>query len=150
MFSPSNLRLAHSYASAFIAPTIVFFALSGALQVLNLHKAHGAYEPSPLVAAMARLHKDQVLTPDPPRDAGPPGFSPKDFGPPPGPGGGRPKPRMRLATQILKWLFVFEALTLIATTLLGVWIGVTHPKRARTFWIVLAAGVVVPVALIVL
>jgi hypothetical protein len=56
---------------------------------------------------------------------------------------------MKLATQLLKWLFVFEALTLVATTLLGVWIGVTHPKRARTFWIVLAAGVVVPVALIV-
>jgi hypothetical protein len=149
MFSASNLRLAHSYASAFIAPTIVFFALSGALQVLDLHKAHGSYEPSPLVAAMARLHKDQVLAPDPPRDAGPPDGGPKELGLPRGPQAARPKPHMKLATQLLKWLFVFEALTLVATTLLGVWIGVTHPKRARTFWIVLAAGVVVPVALIV-
>jgi hypothetical protein len=148
MISPSTLRLAHSYASAFIAPTIVFFALSGALQVLNLHKAHGSYEPSPLVAAMARLHKDQVLAPDVPRDAGPPGFLPKDFDAARGPEGRRPKPHMTLATKLLKGLFVFEALTLVATTLLGVWIGVTHPKRARTFWIVLAAGVLVPVALI--
>jgi hypothetical protein len=150
LFSASGLRLAHSYASAFIAPTIVFFALSGSLQVLNLHKAHGSYEPSPLIAAMARIHKDQVLTPDTSRDAGPPGFVPKAFGPPRGPNSGRPKPHMTLATKLLKGLFVFEALTLVATTLLGVWIGATHPKRARAFWIVLAAGVLVPVVLIVL
>jgi hypothetical protein len=150
MFSASGLRLVHSYVSAFIAPTIVFFALSGSLQVLNLHKAHGDYEPNPLVAAMARIHKDQVLAPDTPRDLGPPGFSPKDFGQPRGPEGGRPKPHMSLATKLLKGLFVFEALMLVATTLLGVWIGATHPKRARTFWIILALGVLVPVALIVL
>jgi hypothetical protein len=151
VFSASGLRLAHSYASAFIAPTIVFFALSGALQVLDLHKAHGGYEPSPLIAAMARIHKDQILAPDlPPPGAGPPGFGPKDFGPPRGAEGGRPKPHMTLATKLLKGLFVFEALTLVATTLLGVWIGATHPKRARTFWIILAAGVLIPVALIAL
>ena len=150
MFSASSLRLAHSYVSAFIAPTIVFFALSGSLQVLNLHKAHGSYEPNPLVAAMARIHKDQVLSPDMPRDAGPPGFSPKDFGQPRGPEGGLPKPHMSLATKLLKGLFVFEALLLVATTLLGVWIGATHPKRARMFWMILALGVLVPVALIVL
>jgi hypothetical protein len=92
---------------------------------------------------MARVRKDQVLAPDPPRDAGPLGFSPNDFGQPRGLEG-RPKPHMSLATKLLKGLFVFEALTLFATTFLGVWIGVTHRKRARTFWIVLAGGVVGP------
>ena len=54
------------------------------------------------------------------------------------------------AALVLKGLVVLEALALVFATLLGIWIGVTHPKRARTFRIVLVAGTLLPVALIVL
>ena len=157
--SASGLRLAHSYVSAFIAPMIVFFAISGSLQIYDLHEAHDAYKPGSLISSLARLHKNQVFAPEPQHGAEPPGgrqaeaTSPGDR--PKGelakkraPQGKRPEREPTLATQILKALFVFEALALVLTTLLGVWIGVTHPKRARTFWIILGAGALLPIALI--
>lgn len=128
---------------------IVFFSISGSLQVFALHEAHGAYKPSSLISAMAGLHKNQVFAPEPQRGAGRPEGPQGESAPPRGPQGRREKPKPTLATQALKLLFVLEALTLVATTLLGVWIGVTHPKRARTFCIILAAGTLLPIALMV-
>jgi hypothetical protein len=136
--SASGLRLIHSYISAFVAPTIVFFAISGALQIVRLNDAHGTYQPNALITAMAQLHKDQVLAPVVERGA-----------PRPAKHGKAAPPPMRLDTILLKALFITAALALVVTTLIGSWIGATHPKRARTFRIVLAAGVVVPVLLIV-
>jgi hypothetical protein len=149
LFSASGLRMLHSYVSAFIAPMIVFFAISGSFQLFNLHQAHGDYTPSIVISTMAGIHKDQVFSLEshrgPERPAGPQG----DKGPPRGPQGAGERSQPAVGTLLLKVLFLIEALALVVTTTLGVWIGVTHPKRARSFWIVLAAGVVVPIVLIV-
>lgn len=149
--SASGLRLVHSYVSAFIAPMVLFFATSGSLQIFGLHVAHGAYAPSRLISSMARLHKDQVFAPEPQRPDGPPLDLAAPGARPPGmsaPRRGHDEPQPSLGTLALKVLFLLEAIALVVTTLLGVWIGVTHPKRARTFWIVFAAGALIPIALI--
>jgi len=139
----AGLRMLHSYISAFIAPMIVFFALSGSAQILGLHEAHGDYKPSAFMSSIGRLHKSQVFAPAATRPKLPPRLV-SDIG------REGPKPQTSLATQLLKGLFVAEALALVATTLFGVWIGITHAKRARAFWIVLGAGTVLPLLLIAL
>ena len=157
--SATALRLAHSYVSAFIAPTILFFAISGSLQVFGLHEPHGSTKPNAVISAMARLHKDQSLAPEPergPGTGGPPGDrlppgAPENFAVPGGANARPPEPPPPTpAALVLKGLVVLEALALVFATLLGIWIGVTHPKRARAFRIVLVAGTLLPVALILL
>lgn len=56
------LRRLHGYAGLLTAPTLLFFAFTGILQVLGLHEARDGYTPPALVAAMGLLHKDQVLS----------------------------------------------------------------------------------------
>ena len=48
------LRQWHGYLGAFIAPSVIFFALTGALQLFNLHEAHGDYRPAPIVERLSR------------------------------------------------------------------------------------------------
>ncbi len=141
-FSVTSLRVWHAGISAFIAPMVLFFSISGALQIFDLHEAHGSYEPSAVIAAMGRVHKNQILAAPPPRphrartqDPSAPAEAPDPPTPP--------------ATLALRILFAIEAAAFVCTTLIGVWIGVTHPRYARRSWILLALGLVIPAVLLV-
>jgi hypothetical protein len=146
--SGAALRSWHANISAFIAPMIFFYALSGALQIFGLHQSHGSYHAPAFITAIGRLHKDQVFAPVPPRDRPPrPAAAGGGSGPP---GGPPPEERTSVPTLMLKWLFLVEALGLATTTFFGVWIGLTHAKRKRTVVALLVAGTVLPLVLIVL
>lgn len=54
-----SVRRLHQYIGLFIAPSILFFAFTGALQLFSLHEAHGAYRPPVLIEKLGSLHKDQ-------------------------------------------------------------------------------------------
>src|ERR1700722_16711603 len=56
-----TVRQWHPYVGAFVAPSVLFFAFTGSLQLFSLHEAHGAYTPPAIVEALSRVHKDQVL-----------------------------------------------------------------------------------------
>ena len=67
MAKPANvrsnpaLRLAavrqwHSYVGAFIAPSVLFFALTGSVQLFSLHYPLVAYAPPPVVEKLGMLH----------------------------------------------------------------------------------------------
>jgi len=56
-----RLRQWHSYIGLFIAPSVIFFSLTGALQLFSLHEAHGTYQPPAILEKLASVHKDQVL-----------------------------------------------------------------------------------------
>jgi uncharacterized iron-regulated membrane protein len=55
-----TIRRWHSYIGLFISPSVLFFALTGASQIFNLHEAHGSYHPLALVEKLSSVHKDQV------------------------------------------------------------------------------------------
>ena len=65
------MRRLHLYTGVLFAPAILFFALTGVVQVFNLHMARpgAAYQPPALVSRLAALHKDQTLAL--PRKVGP-------------------------------------------------------------------------------
>ncbi len=141
----SSIRLWHSYIGILIAPSVIFFALTGALQIFNLHESHGTYTPPVLIEKLSSVHKDQVFErkhhdeheAESKNDRQPPPPQEHEEGP-------------TLGTTLLKWFFLFVALALTSSTVLGLWIGLTHMQRKRTGGWLLLAGVVLPIALFVI
>jgi hypothetical protein len=62
------VRLSHLYIGVFIAPAVIFFAITGAIQTFNLHKTgeRKGYTPPKVLAVLARIHKDAtpILAPE--------------------------------------------------------------------------------------
>jgi len=141
----SSIRLWHSYIGILIAPSVIFFALTGALQIFNLHESHGSYTPPVLIEKLSSIHKDQVFElghhdePEPESKSDQQQTAAPD----------RHEKGPTLSTILLKWFFLFVALALTASTALGLWIGLTHIQRKRTGCWLLAAGVILPIALFV-
>ncbi len=139
-----SLRAWHTYLSIFVAPSVLFFALTGALQLFGLHEAHGDYHPWAVVEKLGRLHKDQVFALKARHDPAPAAAP----GTPPGGPHHDNKAPAPLATLLLKWLFLGVALALASSTCLGLWIGLTHARRRRVGWVLLGLGAVLPVILL--
>lgn len=141
-----SLRQLHSYIGAFIAPSVLFLAVTGALQVFSLHEAHGAYRPPELVARLSRIHKDQVVSLPPAR---PPQAGARhdhatraDAPHPP-----RANP---WAVTTLKWLFAAVAAGLTLSTLIGLWIAFTTARRRGVILVLFAMGAALPIVLLAL
>ena len=137
------LRQVHTWTGVLIAPSVLFFALSGALQLFSFHESHGAYTPPPVLERMGRLHKDQTFTIAPKRKPAPaaPGKAAK--APPHDKMQGLP-----LGVWALKWLSLAVACGLMVSTSLGLWIAFTQGRNKPLLWGLLAAGVAVPVLLL--
>ena len=127
------------------APSVIFFALTGALQIFNLHESHGAYTPPELIEKLSSVHKDQVFEKKhhehqaeaEPKNDQQPAAPEEEEGP-------------TLGTMLLKWFFLFVALALTTSTALGLWIGLTRIQQKPTGWWLLVVGVVLPIALFVI
>ena len=147
----ATIRLWHFYIGMIIAPSVLFFAITGALQLFSWHEAHGNYTPPPILEKLSSVHKDQVFKLGHHHDHAEP---PKAAAPEAGPAKAAPADdddKMSAGTLALKvYFFWVVALGLTLSTLFGVWIGLTHPTRRRTAAILLVAGAVIPVALLVL
>lgn len=135
----SSIRTWHTYLGILIAPSVLFFALTGALQIFSLHEAHGSYHPLPIVEKLASVHKDQVYALGEHHEEAP---APA----------GAPKPEEHedepaIGTVLLKWFFLVVALGLATSTSLGLWMGLTHIRHKRIGWWLLAIGVILPLGL---
>lgn len=141
----SSIRIWHMYIGILIAPSVLFFALTGALQIFSLHEAHGSYEPPALIEKLSRLHKDQVFEQKEQKEQ----KEDESEG-----AGAKEHPKAedddqpRLGTVLLKWFCLLVALGLSISTLLGLWMGLTQLRRRRTGWWLLAVGIVLPAVLI--
>src|SRR5579872_6840229 len=125
-----TMRQVHTYIGAFIAPSVLFFAFTGSLQLFSLHEAHGAYTPPALVESLARVHKDQVLR-------GKPGPAAKDADADHDhhhharPSKAAPAAPAWSVTA-LKWVFLAVAVGLITSTLLGLWLAFTSARDRKS------------------
>ena len=141
----AQLRRLHVYCAMLIAPSLIFFAATGSLQLFSLHEAHGDYTPAPIVEKLASLHKDQEFAlghhqKPPPADA----KAPAEKKPP------EKEEALKPARLALKAIWAAMALAVIATTALGVWMGLVYNKEKKLLIGLLAAGVAVPVVLTLL
>lgn len=148
--STAVIRLWHSYIGLFIAPSVLFFALSGAVQLFSLHEAHGHYHPFAIIEKLSSVHKDQVFelghhdaAPEPGADAGEPADSAKPAA------AKEDDDKTELSTLLLKGFFLVVALCLTVSTALGLWMGLTQTRRKRIGWLLVIAGAAVPLGLLV-
>jgi hypothetical protein len=146
----ATVRQWHSYIGLFIAPSVLFFALTGAAQIFNLHEAHGGYRPPEILEKLSSVHKDQVFAfgnhhaPIDPQAS--------SARPVAGPGSQTNSEeqgdRTSLSTLLLKWFFLIVALCLVVSTACGIWMGLTQIRARRSAWVLLIAGTAIPVALL--
>ncbi|MEO7689452.1 MAG: hypothetical protein ABIS51_09205 [Sphingomonas sp.] len=157
-----SLRQLHHYVGVFLAPAILFFAFSGAVQTFRLGEDKGWGGPPPSVLVwMTSVHKDQTLPrpkpakPAPPpkaeaakpdsADAAKPGAPDADGDHDhdhdhQAPRGPSPLP--------LKIFVVLLALGLITSTLLGITIALNNRAMRRASIVMLIAGTVLPLLLL--
>lgn len=130
----------HSYAGAFFAPAILFFAVTGALQTFNLHKPMPGYHPPMVLQALASMHKNQNLrvknADDPAPKQGKHAKADKPNTP--------PQPlSSRIAQSMLKLFVALVSVGLVATTALGLYMSwQTSRRRAVVLWF--TAGALLP------
>ncbi|MDB5483013.1 MAG: PepSY protein [Caulobacteraceae bacterium] len=139
-----TLRQWHGYLGVFIAPSVLFFALTGSLQLFTLHETHGGYRAPAIIERLGRLHKDQVITLPHRRETPAPVAPSRERRPAAAPEQG-PRP----ATLLLKIFFLLVAVQLVTSTGMGLWIAFARNRDRRLTWFLLLAGVLVPLALIV-
>lgn len=143
-----QIREWHAWIGALIAPSILFFAATGLLQLWSLHEAHGAYTPPAAIEMIGALHKDQKLALGhhhaPAAAAKPAAEAPdSDHHDSDHHHADQPKP----ATVLLKAFFTLVAVSLIASTLAGMWMALSQSRQRRALGVVMLIGAVTPVLL---
>jgi hypothetical protein len=154
------VRQIHLYVGVFIAPALLFFALTGGLQVFSLHETTPGsdYQPPAWLVTMAQLHKKQTATipvrKARPMDADhrPPAVATSASSPAAGPAASLPMkpemPRMEAKNPLpLKIFSAFVALGLLVSTLIGLYMAYRYTRRPLWVSILLLAGVVLPIVL---
>ncbi len=148
-------RYTHLYLGVFIAPALLFFAFTGALQTFSFHESTrgSSYKPPAWIATLAQIHKKQTMTvpvrkilPLTPQAAGPkadkadkadktqtPAAPAKSHNPLP-----------------LKFYFLLVSIGLFLSTLSGLYMSYRYSRNRRLITALLIAGVVIPIALLYL
>lgn len=144
--SGTAIRRWHMYIGMLTAPSLVFFCLTGALQVFSLHEAHGSYRPFALIEKLSSVHKDQVLEKhhEEEQHAGHAAAQTADQQ------HEDDEDESTLGTLALKGFFLLASLALAVSAVLGAWIAVTQSREKRLCWVLLATGTVLPVVLLAL
>lgn len=138
----NKARRLHLYLGLLFAPSIIFFAFTGALQTFGLHESRKdqSYVPPAWIVQLARVHKDQRLEGPPKRPQAPMG----------NPMAHPHEPPLGQAHHVvlLKWFVLVMSVGLILTTTLGISMSFAYNRNRTTLGVLLAAGVLIPVLLL--
>ena len=134
----------HLYLGTLFAPSIIFFILTGPLQLFDLLLSHPgyAYQALAWVPKLSSIHIDQVLTKQlgpPPSSAGQQDRPPQSdeahplaqHGPPQPEGRRNEERSPNKLTLALKWFFLATAIGLIFSTFLGIYMAFIFIAVAR-------------------
>jgi hypothetical protein len=132
-----------------MAPSVLFFALTGAAQLFNLHEAHGSYRPPEILEKLSSVHKDQVFrlgnhheSPQPESDSQKPGEVTASRA------AAEDDDKAELSTRALKAFFLLVALCLVLSTALGLWMGLTQTRQKLIAWMLVLSGALIPAGLV--
>jgi hypothetical protein len=149
-----SFRTLHLYFGVFTAPALLFLAFTGALQSVNLHEAArgGGYKPPTWVASIAHMHKKQSFEVPVKRALPKPSIANADAaskaGAPTRANGKSPPAPGKRSPWPMKLFFVLVSLSLVLSTLTGIYMGWRYTRHRRRYGATLVAGVVVPALLL--
>ncbi len=135
-----SIRRIHGWLGVLFAPSIILFALTGALQMFGLHETERGETPG-FIAKIAMIHTHQT---DEVPVRKPQLAPPKTDAPRPAPQAQAERP----STLPLKLFFLVMALSLIVSSVLGVWIAFVSKLDRNLHIGLLALGLVLPVVLL--
>ena len=118
-----KLRRIHTYLGVFFAPLLLFFVCTGWYQTMHPDRRKSPEEAEAFWDRARSVHADSVL-PDP--------------------------AALSYKTKPFRYFVVGMSVAFIVTTLLGVILAVRYSKNKWFIWLSLVAGVVLPVALLIL
>jgi len=165
------IRLIHLYIGVFIAPALLFFAFTGALQTFSLHETTrgSSYKPPAWAVMLAQIHKKQTrIVPvgkappqDKPADKAAPDTAAQEK--PLAPSTTASQPARSPATKPadaatpkphnslpLKCFFLLVAIGLFVLTLSGIYMSYKYIRNRRLITAILLAGIIVPVLLTII
>jgi hypothetical protein len=147
----------HLYLGTFFAPSILFFAFTGSLQLFGLHEGHPGepYQPPAWIQKLASIHKDQNVSE---KHGPPPGLAERQERPSESGEGRRPTqpeggsrsegPGSNKLTLLLKCFFLAMAVGLVSSTLLGIYMAFKYNRSRPLVWSLLLLGTAIPGALL--
>jgi hypothetical protein len=145
-----QVRTLHMFIGMLTAPTVLFFAVTGILQIYNLHEARPGYTPPAILEKLSRVHKVQVFALRRPRGqqlhaeqakSSAAGLCASSAA------GTQEHRNPSAAIVLLKLYFTIAAVGLVFSTLLGAWMGLRPGVRRRVNLLLLGAGILIPVVL---
>lgn len=147
-----TIRRLHAYFSLLVAPSVLFFALTGGVQLFSLHEAHGNYQPPALVEKLSSVHKDQEFklghhAPPPHGNSAEPASAPPNAMASAHDEASQGSEEKNLA---LKWYFLVVSALLTISILFGIWMALTQIRRRTLAVTLLLIGTVVPMSLLLL
>ena len=143
------LRVTHLYIGVFIAPALLFFAFTGALQTAGLHEPRPGttYKPPHWAEVLGQLHKKQTIEVR--------ARKPQQYGPKTAPA---PAPKPALAPDAsapvqknhypMKFFFLMVSLGLFISTLSGIFMAYKYQRNNVLVTVLLVLGVLVPLVLL--
>lgn len=151
-------RYTHLYLGVFIAPALLFFAFTGALQTFSLHETTrgSSYKPPAWIATLAQIHKKQTMTvpvhklpPTALQTTGPKADKTDRFDKADKslPSAAQAKPHNSLP---LKLFFLLVSVGLFISTISGLYMSYRYSRNRKLITALLIAGVIIPIALLFL
>jgi hypothetical protein len=139
------IRQLHIWISVFVAPSLLFFAITGALQTFRIPDQK---EAPAVLQKLARLHKDDVFAVKPVRPKKPEAAGGHDKAKAEKPPEAKPQPKP--STEVLKWFFATVSVAIAVSTLLGLWMALAYSRQKLVIWILLIAGAAAPILILAL
>jgi len=137
-------RQIHLYIGVFIAPALLFFAFTGAIQTAGLHETApgSSYKPPAWIVTLSQLHKKQTTTvpirkPRPAADAP----KPDKTAAPKVPDVPSTPPKNHTA---MKAFFLLVTLGLFTSTLTGIYMAYKFNRSKLVVTCLLLAGIILP------
>ncbi len=141
-------RQVHLYIGVFIAPALLFFAFTGALQTFSLHETTpgSSYKPPAWAVTLGQLHKKQttIIPVRKQRPADVKADKPTEGSAPKSADGPVPKPKGHLP---LKIFFLLVSIGLFISTLTGIYMAYKFNRKKSVISVLLLAGVAAPLLL---
>jgi hypothetical protein len=150
-----RLRLIHLYTGIFIAPALLFFAFTGALQTFSLHETSrgSSYKPPAWAVMLGQIHKKQTPI-VPVRKPAPPDKQADKITPEKAQPSSTSQPAPVEAPKShnplpLKGFFLLVSIGLFVSTLSGLYMSYKYIRNRRLITVILLGGIVFPVLLTV-
>lgn len=143
------VRQLHFYLGIFIAPAVLFFAVTGALQTASLHETTKGsnYKPAKWIVVMAQIHKKQIVELPAQKVQAVSALSDTAHKQPKGAVQDDTPAQANTHSLPLKVFFLLVSAGLITSTFSGLYMSYKYCRNRVVMAVLLVAGIAVPIAL---